>query len=113
MSRFAAVATRTALVAALAAGLLAGCSSDGADVSCNLDNCTVTMDRGVDAKTNVLGVDVKLDGVTNDQVTLEVEGNKVTIPTGGNGSADVAGLTISVQQVTSDKVVLKITKSAS
>jgi hypothetical protein len=116
MTKFAAVAARAvvAVVAvALAVGLLTGCGSKGADVKCNLNECTVTLDRGVDAKANVLGVDIKLVSVGNDQVTLDVGGNKVSIPTSGaNGSADVGGLTVSVQQVTGDKVVLKVTKTA-
>ena len=101
-----------ALAAALAgAGLLAGCSSDGADVDCNLNSCTVTMDRGVDANASVLGVDITLKGVANDQVTLDVEGNSVSIPINGNGSTQVGGLNVSVQSVTSDKVVLQVTQA--
>jgi hypothetical protein len=100
---------RAVLVAGLAAGLLAGCSSEGADVSCSLNDCTVTMDRGAEAQATVLNVDIKLVGVANDQVTLEVEGNKVTVPVGGGG-VEVAGLNVSVQEVTGDKVVLKVTR---
>jgi hypothetical protein len=108
------LAVRATIAAAtLAVGLLAGCSGDGADVSCNLNDCTVTMDRGVNAQAGVLGIDVKLDSATDDQVTLEVDGNKVSIPTAGNSTADVGGLTVTVQQVTGDKVVLKVTKTAS
>jgi hypothetical protein len=91
-------------------GLLAGCSGEGADVSCNLDTCTVTMDRSVDAQASVLGVDISLEGVANDQVTLDVEGQSVTIPIEGDG-AQVAGLNVSVQEVTGDKVVLQVTKA--
>ena len=101
-----------ALSATLAgAGLLAGCSSDGADVSCNLNSCTVTMDRGVDANASVLGVDITLKGVANDQVTLDVEGNSVTLPINANGSTQVGGLNVAVQSVTSDKVVLQVTQA--
>jgi hypothetical protein len=101
-----------ALSAALAgAGLLAGCSSDGADVSCNLNSCTVTMDRGVDAQASVLGVDITLTGVANDQVTLDVEGNSVSVPINANGGTEVGGLSVTVQEVTGDKVVLQVTKA--
>jgi hypothetical protein len=93
------------------AGVLAGCSGDGADVDCNLNSCTVTMDRGVDAQASVLGVDITLKGVANDQVTLDVEGNSVNIPTGDNGSTEVGGLSITVQEVTGDKVVLQVTQA--
>jgi len=101
-----------ALSATLAgAGLLAGCGGDGADVSCNLNSCTVTMDRGVDANASVLGVDITLKGVANDQVTLDVEGNSVTLPINANGSTQVGGLNVTVQSVTSDKVVLQVTQA--
>jgi hypothetical protein len=93
------------------AGALAGCSGEGADVDCNLNSCTVTMDRGVDAQASVLGVDIKLTGVANDQVTLDVEGNSVSIPVGANGSTEVGGLNVTVQEVTGDKVVLQVTQA--
>ncbi len=99
------------LTAALAgAGLLAGCSSEGADVSCNLNSCTVTMDRGVDASASVLGVDITLEGVANDQVTLDVEGNRVSVPVNAEGGTQVGGVSVTVQEVTGDKVVLQVTQ---
>ncbi|GAA0902692.1 hypothetical protein Vau01_014490 [Virgisporangium aurantiacum] len=98
-----------ALAAALAGSVLAGCSSEGADVDCNLNSCTVTMDRGVDASASVLGVDVKLQSVQGQQVTLDVEGNTVTVPVGADGSTQVAGLTVTVQSITDDQVVLQVT----
>jgi hypothetical protein len=101
-----------ALSALLAgAGVLAGCSSEGADVSCNLNQCTVTMDRGVDAQASVLGVDISLKGVANDQVTLDVEGNSVSVPINATGGTEVGGLSITVQEVTGDKVVLQVTQA--
>jgi hypothetical protein len=100
-----------ALTAALAGGgMLAGCSSEGADVSCNLNSCTVTMDRGVDASANVLGVDIKLEGVADEQVSLDVGGNKINVPVDGTGSTQVGGLSVTVQEVTGDKVVLQVTQ---
>ena len=105
--RFAALA----LTAALAGGgMLAGCSSDDADVSCSLNSCTVTMDRGVDASASVLGVDIKLVGVANGQVSLDVGGNKISVPVDSTGSTQVGGLNVSVQEVTGDKVVLRVTQ---
>lgn len=103
--RFAALALSTALATAA----LAGCSSEGANVDCNLNSCTVTMDRGVDASASVLGVDVTLKSVEGQQVTLDVEGNTVTVPVGADGSTQVAGLTVTVQSVTNDEVVLQVT----
>lgn len=106
--RIAALVVSTTL---LGAGVLAGCSSEGADASCNINQCTVTMDRGVDAQASVLGVDISLKGVANDQVTLDVEGNSVSVPVNGTGSTEVGGLSISVQEVTGDKVVLQVTRA--
>jgi len=102
---------RLAASFALGAALLAGCSSEGADVKCNLDSCTVTMNRGVDAQASVLGVDVKLVAVDGGQVTLDVAGNRVAVPVGQNAGAEVAGLSITVQRVTGDQVVLQVTKA--
>jgi hypothetical protein len=93
------------------AGALAGCSSEGADVSCNLNSCTVTMDRGVEASASVLGVDITLEGVANDQVSLDVGGNKISVPVDGTGQTQVGGLNVSVQEVTGDKVVLQVTQA--
>jgi hypothetical protein len=107
--RFAALALATALAGG---GTLAGCSSEGADVSCNLNSCTVTMDRSVDASANVLGVDIKLEGVANDQVSLDVGGNKINVPIDSTGSTEVGGLNVSVKEVTGDKVVLQVTQGS-
>lgn len=105
------VGSALVLAATLAgAGALAGCSGEGADVDCNLNSCTVTMDRGVEASASVLGVDVTLKGVANDQVSLDVEGNSVSVPINGTGSTQVGGLNVTVQQVTDDQVILQISQ---
>src|SRR3954452_2486848 len=45
----------------LAGTALIGCGGgDDSDVSCSLDNCTVTFDRDPGAEASILGVDVKL-----------------------------------------------------
>jgi hypothetical protein len=98
--RLASVAT--ALV--LAVGGLTACSSDNVD--CSTNACTVTFDRGVSAKSSVLGVDVKLLGVDNGQVQLEVGGTKVNVPV--DGSTQAEGFDISVQKVTDAEVVVRI-----
>jgi hypothetical protein len=108
--RTASLLVRAALSAVLAAGALAGCSGDGADVDCNLDSCTVTMDRGVEANATVLGVEVKLLAVADDQVSLEVGGQKISVPVDATTATEVAGLEVQVQRVTGDQVVLKITR---
>lgn len=108
---FRAVASRAVaagLIAVLCAGPLAGCSSEG--TTCTLDSCTVTFDRGVEAKASVLGVGVELVEVVNDQVIVNVNGLRLTLPTGGS-PVQAAGLNVNVQQVTDSQVVLVLSKS--
>ena len=97
-----------ALVVAAALGLavLAGCGGEGSQTDCNLNSCTVTFDRGVDASVSVLGVDAKLVDVQNSQATLEVAGQQVTVPVGQDAQAE--GLNVAVQSITADNVVVKI-----
>lgn len=84
----------------LSAGLLAGCGGNG--VNCGLEFCTVKIDRGVDASTNVLGVDVKLVNVKGTAVTLDIGGNTFTVPVGGESEG------VRVKEVTADQVVVEI-----
>jgi hypothetical protein len=87
----------------LSAVLLAGCGDgDGAQVSCNLQECTVTFPRGVEASASVFGVEAKLVEVRNGWVTLEIGGTTVTVPVGGEAEG------VRVREVTSDKVVVAI-----
>lgn len=101
--RFAAVTT--ALVLALAG--LSACSSDNVD--CTTNACTVTFDRGVEAKSSVLGVDVKLVSVENGVVRLDVAGTTVSVPV--DGSTQAQGFDISVQKVTDSEVVVRLQTS--
>jgi hypothetical protein len=102
----------SAASAALAAVLLAGCGGDGSDVDCSLDSCNVTFDRGVDANASILGVDVELVGVQNDQVTVKVADQQVSVPVGdASGQTEAGGLRFEVQEVTDSKVVLKVTRA--
>jgi hypothetical protein len=106
---FRAVASRAVaggLIALLGAGLLGGCSNK--EISCTLNACTVTLDRGVDAKASVLGVGVTLVEVTKDQVIVDVEGSRVSLPTGG-AEVQASGLSLKVQKVTDSQVVLAVT----
>lgn len=97
------------IVVALFAGLLlAGCGGEGTSTSCNLNSCTITFDRGVDAKAEVLGVEVKLVKVEGENVTLEVAGNEVTAPVGQ--PVDVQGFKVEVQEVTDSEVKVKISQ---
>lgn len=95
--------------ALLAFGALTACGGEGSSTKCSIDSCTVTFDRGVDAKASILGIDAELVGVQGDQVTLRVGGQTVTVPRGGEQQAD--GFDVSVQSVTKDQVVVKIAHS--
>ena len=95
------------LIAVLCAGAVAGCTSENA--SCTTDSCTVKLDRGVDAKASVLGVDVTLIEVKNEQVVVEVGGTRATLPATG-AQTEVGGFTVKVNGVTSEQVVLDISR---
>jgi hypothetical protein len=99
------------IVSGLVLGLavLAGCSSDGASTDCGLDQCTVTFDRGVSARASVLGVEAKLIGVENDQVTIEVAGERLSLTYGQQG-VQVAGLFVSVDSVDDSQVAVRIAR---
>lgn len=86
----------------------AACTIEGAGTKteCNVNDCTVTFDRGVDAKASVLGVDAELVAVEGDVVTLRVGGQEVTVPV--QGTQESEGRTITVREVTDDKVVVEI-----
>jgi hypothetical protein len=97
-----------AVVAAVTLGLgaLTACSSDNVD--CGTDACTVTFERGVEAKSQVLGVDVKLVGVENGVVKLDVAGTTVSVPV--DGTAQAKGFDITVVKVTDKQVVVRVQK---
>ncbi|MGH3737009.1 MAG: hypothetical protein ACRDT6_15560 [Micromonosporaceae bacterium] len=94
------------IVVLAVAALLSGCSSGN---SCDLDSCTVTIERDGEAKTEVLGVEVKVVKVSGDQVTLEVAGEQVTTTVGT--SVEVQGFQVAVQEVTDKHVKLEISRS--
>ncbi len=89
---------------ALGAALLTGCGGDGegADVNCNLQECTVTFQRDMDASASVFGVEARLVGVHDDVVTIDIAGNSLTIP--ANGEAEG----VQVREVTEEQVVVVI-----
>lgn len=87
----------------LSAALLAGCGGgEGTDVDCNLQECTVTFQRGVDASASVFGLEAKLTEVQDGVVTLDIGGNTVTVPAGGEAEG------INVREVTDEHVVVVI-----
>lgn len=85
---------------------LAGCGGEGTTTSCTLDSCTVTFDRSVDAKAEILGVEARLVKVKGEDVTLEVAGTEVTAPLGQ--PIDVEGFQVEVQEITDSEVKVKI-----
>ncbi|WP_020520671.1 hypothetical protein [Catelliglobosispora koreensis] len=100
--------TRFIAAALLSLTLLAGCSSD--NVSCGIDECKVTFDRGVSASASVLGVEAKLVSAEGDNVTLEVAGEQITLTTGQTGT-EVAGLMVYLDKVSDTQVVVRIARN--
>lgn len=98
------------LIAVLCTGAVGSCSSE--NVSCTTDSCTVTLDRGVDAKASVLGVDVTLVEVKGEQVVLDVGGTRATVPSTG-AQTEVGGLAVKVNGITGEQVVLDISRGGS
>lgn len=96
---------------ALGAALLAGCSSEGASTDCGLDACTVTFDRGVDARASILGVEARLIGADGDQVTVEVAGEQLSL-TVGEQAADVGGLAVTLDSVSETEVRIRVARNA-
>jgi hypothetical protein len=95
---------------ALAAAVLAGCSSEGASTDCGLDACTVTFKRGVEASANVLGVEAKLVGADGNKVTVEVAGEQLSLTT-GEAAAEVGGLAVTLQSVTDSEVEIRVARN--
>jgi hypothetical protein len=100
------------LFAGLALGLavLAGCSSQGASTDCGLDACTVTFERGVDARATIFGVEAKLVGAEGDQVTVEVAGEQLSL-TLGQQAAEAGGFAVTVDSVTDQQVKIRVSRN--
>ncbi|MEV4199968.1 hypothetical protein [Micromonospora globbae] len=95
---------------ALGVALLAGCSSEGADTDCSIaGSCTITFQRGVDASASILGVEAKLVGVQDEQVTVEVAGEQVTLLT-GQQAAEVAGFAVTLDSVTDQEIKIRVSQ---
>jgi hypothetical protein len=94
--------------ALLGIALLSGCSSD--NVNCGVDECTVTIDREVNASASVLGVEAKLVSADADTVTLDVAGKQVTL-TKGQQSTQVAGLQLTLDSITGDTVSFQVSRT--
>lgn len=94
-------------IAALTLALMAGCSSDNA--SCNGTTCTITFDRGVDAKASILGVDAELVSVEGQNVNLKIAGQPITVP--ANQDETSGNFNVKVTSVTKDNVVVTISQN--
>jgi hypothetical protein len=98
-----------ALAATLVLALSAGCGSDGkgASTSCSTTACTVTLDQGVNAEANILGVKMRLVEVQGVRVTVEVAGQRVTLLAGQ--PATIGQVQVSVKKITASQVILEVT----
>lgn len=93
--------------AALGLAVLAGCSNDNVD--CGLNQCTVTLDRSVDASASVLGVEAKFIGADGNNVTLEVAGEQISL-TVGQQAVQVGGLNVSLASANAENIQLMISR---
>jgi hypothetical protein len=103
MRLFAALSSAT-----LGLALLTGCTSD--NVSCGLDQCTVTIEKEVNASASVLGVEAKFVSADADTVTLDVAGERISL-TKGQQAVDVGGLSVSLDSVTADTVSFEVSRN--
>lgn len=93
--------------ATLGLALLAGCSSDNVD--CGLDQCTVTIQREVNASASFLGVEAKFVKADADTATIEIAGEQIQL-TKGQQAVEVGGLLVSLDSVTGDAIGIKVAK---
>lgn len=92
--------------AVLGLSLLTGC---GDDVSCGLDQCTVTIARETNASVSVLGVEAKFVQADANTVTLDIGGEQIQL-TKGQQAVDVGGLMVSLTSVTQDAVQVEVSR---
>ncbi|OJF12854.1 hypothetical protein [Couchioplanes caeruleus] len=107
MTKTAARPLAALFTAAFGLALLTGCSSD--NVSCGVDQCTVTIDRTVDASAEVLGVKAKFVSADQNTVTLEVAGEQIQL-TKGQQAVDVGGLQVSLDSIKADSVSFQVSR---
>jgi hypothetical protein len=92
--------------AAIGLTLLTGCSDD---VSCGLDQCTVTVARETNASVSVLGVEAKFVSADENTVTLDVGGEQIQL-TKGQQAVEVGGLSFTLSSVTQDAVQFEVAR---
>ncbi|GLY06183.1 hypothetical protein Acsp01_65620 [Actinoplanes sp. NBRC 101535] len=102
---------RPRLAAALASATLglALLTACGDDVSCGLDQCTVSIARETNASVSVLGVEAKFVSADDNSVTLDVAGEQVSLTTGG-AATEVAGLQVQLESVTQDQIQIEVSR---
>ncbi|MFI0445231.1 hypothetical protein [Actinomadura sp. 6N118] len=88
---------------------VAACGGENTKTDCNLNACTITFDRGVDASASILGIKAELVSVQGDNVTMKVGNQQITVPVGEAEQSE--GFNVQVQSVTKDNVVVKISNS--
>ena len=93
--------------ATLGLGLLAGCSSDNVD--CGLDQCTVTIQREVNASASFLGVEAKFVKADANTATVEIAGEQIQL-TKGQQAIEVGGLLVSLDSVTGDAIGIQVSR---
>jgi hypothetical protein len=101
--RLAAVLASTVLGLAL----LSGCSSDNVD--CGLDQCTVTLQKEVNASASFLGVEAKFLSADENTATIEVAGEQIQL-TKGQQAIEVGGLLVSLDSITGDTVGIQVSR---
>lgn len=95
----------------LGVAVLTGCSSENASTDCGINACTVTFDRGVEARASVFGIEAKLVGTEDDRVTIEVAGEQLTLTTGQEMGTEIGGLTVSLESVDDSQVAIRIERN--
>jgi hypothetical protein len=93
--------------ATLGLALLSGCSSDNVD--CGLDQCTVTLQKEVNASASFLGVEAKFVSADANTVTLDIAGEQISL-TKGQQAVEVAGLQVSLDSVTGDTIGIQVSR---
>lgn len=91
---------------ALALAATSACSSENTDCNVVEGKCTVTFDRGVNAKAEVLGVDAEFVSATDTTATVKIGGQQLTIPLDSEESS--GDFDVRVQSITQEQVVVEI-----
>ncbi|WP_106398539.1 hypothetical protein [Actinocorallia populi] len=92
---------------ALALAATSACSSENADCDIAAGKCTVTFDRGVNAKAEVLGVNAEFVSATDTSATLKIGGQELTVPLDSEQSS--GEFDVRVQSITQEQVIIEIT----